>query len=101
MAYTRIRKIRMMSTVRISAQAKSVLKGLQDAWEERSGEAPTQAELLEAALGYLERDAEAFLDAASWRPWTPSEIHELRSLRGAYGTWSVADADEILYGDDA
>ncbi len=101
MAYTRIRKIRMMSTVRITAQAKAVLKDLQDAWEERTGEPPTQAELLEAALGYLEGDAEAFLDAASWRPWTPSEIQELVSLQGSYGAWSVADADEILYGDDA
>ena len=89
----------MTSTVWISTAGKSRLRRLQDHWRSLRGKARSDSELLEATLAFVERHEEEFLQEAAWTPLSQADLDRLKKMQGDYGTWSVADLDEIVYGD--
>jgi hypothetical protein len=91
----------MTSTVRISSAGKSRLRRLQVRWRALRGTAPSHSELLDATLAFVERHEDEFLRETAWTPLTAEELDRLRSLQGDHGVWSVADLDDIVYGDSA
>ncbi len=88
----------MPSTVRIGDDAKERMRRLQDAWHRSRGQRPTQEELLDRCLAYLERHRNAFLSEAAWRPLDREEIDQLRGLQVASGDHEAYDIDEVVYG---
>jgi hypothetical protein len=91
----------MTSTVRISSAGKSRLRRLQERWRTLRGKAPSDSELLDSVLAFVERHEDELLQEAAWTPLTAEELDRLRSLQGDHGVWSVADLDDIVYGDPA
>ncbi|HLE96243.1 MAG TPA: hypothetical protein VI997_02640 [Candidatus Thermoplasmatota archaeon] len=89
-----------VSTVRLGPAGKRHLRRLQDAWERAIGTRPTQEQLLEAALGHLDKDPSRFLGDAAWTPLTKAEIRRLE--RRVVTDWGpgagAADVDEVVYG---
>lgn len=90
----------MASTVRIDDRAKERLRRLQEAWHHARGDRPTQQELLDKALTYLEAHTDEFLAEAAWRPLTPEEIERLEEqVQVRSGDTGRYDIDEVVYGD--
>lgn len=88
----------MPSTVRIGDDAKERMRRLQEAWHRSRGQRPTQEELLDRCLAYLERHRSEFLSEAAWRPLDQEEIDRLRGLQVASGDTGDYDVDEVVYG---
>ncbi len=74
------------------------MRRLQDAWHETLGQRPTQEELLDRCLAYLERHRNAFLSEAAWRPLDREEIDRPRSLQVSSGGDEGYDLDDVVYG---
>lgn len=92
----------MATTVRIQDRAKDRLRRLQEAWHRARGERPSQQELLDKGLAYLERHQDAFLAESAWRPLTEEEIRQLKErFQVASGDSGHYDIDEVVYGEDA
>jgi hypothetical protein len=91
----------MASTVRISQDAKTRLGRLQRSWHQVRGKPPTQQELLDAILVYLENHKEEFLKETAWRPLNVDEIQRLEQrLQVPTGDIHPYDIDEVVYGED-
>lgn len=94
--------IHMASTVRIQDPAKDRLRRLQEAWHRARGERPSQQEILDKGLAYLERHRDAFLAESAWRPLTEAEIQQLEEqFQVRSGDTGHYDIDEVVYGEGA
>lgn len=75
---------------------------MQEKWRARTGQTPTQQELIGHLLDYAMRHAESIIDEASWRPLKEHEIEAVfqEAIDLGHPTDLAKDIDETVYDEE-